>query len=141
MIITTDKTPDDIQPQTHVPWQYSLKGLFIVVAVVSICLAIGVHFAGWMFLLLAFGVIQAGTLFAADWLIRPQNRKWLAIVTAISWTIVGSGFLALGTRAAYGVPYAGITRLSASVGILLITAGVICYGVVFRQWQQLATRN
>jgi hypothetical protein len=61
-------------PSDRTPWQYSLRGLLIVTAVVSIVLAIGVRFAGLMYVLGALVVIQVATILAADWLIRPQHR-------------------------------------------------------------------
>jgi hypothetical protein len=115
--------------------------LLAVVAIVSVCLAIGGQFAGLMLVLVAFGLIQAGMLLAAGWLIRPQNRKWLAIVTAVSWTIVGSGLLVLGTQEACRIPNNGTIGLAGSVGIMLIVVGVFCYGLAFRRWRQLAARN
>jgi len=76
-------------------WQFSVRDLLIATTVISICLAVGVHFAGFMFVLIAIGVMQAAILLAGDWLIRPQNRRALAFATAGSWATVGSGLLVL----------------------------------------------
>ena len=134
-----DEHSESPQPRPSVPWQYSLRALFVLMAVTSICLAIGVQFAGVMAALLVFGLIQAALLLAADWLIRPANRRWLALVTATSWTIVGSALFILGTRQVSQLSGGGDKRLAWTGATALIAVGALCYLVAIRRWRQLTS--
>ena len=135
---------EDLRVETspkNEPWQFSLRSLLIVTAVVSVCLAIGVHFAGAMAVVIAFGAIQAGMLLAADWLICPAQRRVLAFVTAGSWSILGSGLIVLGGREAYqlsGTTDEGISRISA---LCLIIGGAFCYYVASKRWRRLTRQS
>lgn len=148
-------------------WQFSLRGLLLLTTLVSICLAIGVHFAGFMVVFIAIGVTQVTMMLCADWLIRPQNRRALAFATAASWTTIGSGLLILGVRALYAAAdtlnssaYSttstqGVTLndeqelanfvhtaygASSALGVSLTAAGVVCYIAAIVRWRQLSKR-
>ena len=132
---TDENLPAD-RSSASAPWQYSLRGLLIFTAIVSVCLAIGVYFAGAMAVIVTFGVIQAATLLAADWLIRPANRRSLAFVTAASWTILGSGLLMIGLREAYKLN-TNKTDLAWYSTIGLIIGVRFCFVLATRRWRQL----
>jgi hypothetical protein len=119
-------------------WQFSLKNLLALTTIVSVCLAVAVHYLGFMMVVLAVGVIQAGTLLSADWLIRPSNRRLLAFVTAASWIVMGCSLLIIGLRA--GFDAANASENSApqwyfSGGILFVAA--VCYYIASRRWRSL----
>jgi hypothetical protein len=120
-------------PQTP-SWQFSLRTLLIVTAFVSICLAIGVHFAGILFALAFAAVIQAAMLLSADWLIRPQNRRALAFVTAGSWIVLGSGLLIIGIREI-------LMRIGGTAGWVfasgMVAMGIYCYYIAAKRWRRL----
>jgi hypothetical protein len=117
---------------TSPEWQFSLRSLFIVTTVVSVCLAISVHLAGLMAIVAVVGLIQAGMLLAGDWLIRPANRRALAFVTAGSWMVLGSGLVILGCYAIYEARGPG-----SLFGYLLPAAAAGCYYVAFHRWRKL----
>ena len=122
-------------------WQFSLRTLLVVTALVSVCLAIGVHFAGFMFALVLIGLIQVATLLSADWLIRPQNRRALAFVTAGSWIVLGSGLVIVGIREI--LMRIGIDRGAAgwifAAGMVLL--GVSCYYIAAKRWGRLTSQR
>ena len=118
-------------------WQFSLRTLLIVTAALSVCLAIGVHFAGVMFALAFATLVQVGMLLSADWLIRPENRRALAFVTAGSWIVLGSGILIIGIREVFlGIGTDG----DAGAWIFawcLIVIGLGCYYIAAKRWRRL----
>jgi hypothetical protein len=89
-------------------------------------------------------LIQVVMLFVGDWLIRPQNRRALAFVTAASWAIVGSGFVMVGIHEAYRLKspaeyLAGsrTDRFNSASAIFLLLAGAFCYFLAGLRWRQL----
>ncbi|HEY3393835.1 MAG TPA: hypothetical protein VGK58_14080 [Lacipirellulaceae bacterium] len=122
-------------------WQFSVRTLLIVTALVSVCLAVGVHYAGFMFALVVIGLIQVATLLSADWLIRPQNRRALAFVTAGSWIVLGSGLLIVGAREI-------LLRVGINSGIAgwifacsMVMIGIYCYYIAAKRWRRLTSRS
>ena len=123
--------------------QFSVRDLLVLTTLVSVCLAIGVHYAGFMFVVIAIGLIQVGMLLSADWLIRPNHRKALGFVTAASWIILGSGLLILGFRMLYGdADSADQAAYSASriLGVSFAAAGAVCYITAMIRWHRLSNR-
>jgi hypothetical protein len=124
-------------------WQFSVRDLLIATTIISICLAVGVHFAGFMFVLIAIGVMQAAILLAGDWLIRPQNRRALAFATAGSWATVGSGLLVLllsavlNDQSLRSRSEAATLALEACLAVGCVTA----YLVAAIRWRQLMPRD
>jgi hypothetical protein len=126
----------DRASQSAPTWQFSLRTLLIVTAFVSVCLAIGVHFAGVMFALALIGLIQVATLLSADWLIRPQNRRALAFVTAGSWMVLGSGLFIVGVREIYArIGAAGETAGWVFAGCM-VGIGIYCYYIAAKRWRR-----
>jgi hypothetical protein len=123
------------------PAQFSLRSLLILTTIVSIGVAIGVHFGGVMVVVVAAGLILAGTLLSADWLIRPQNRRALAFVTASSWIVVGSGMLMAGVETIIAATSLGKDDLGWAIGSALIAAALSCYGVAAYRWRKLAAQS
>jgi hypothetical protein len=124
-------------------WQFSVRDLLIATTIISICLAIGVHFAGFMFVLITIGVMQAAILLAGDWLIRPQNRRALAFATAGSWATVGSGLLVLLVSAIFQDESLR-SRSELATWLLeacLAVGCMIAYVVAAIRWRQLAPRG
>jgi hypothetical protein len=124
---------------SRTPWQYSLRGLLIVTTVVSICLTVGVYFAGVLFVLGFIALIQVATLLAADWLIRPQNRRALAVVSAGSWLILGSGLVLVGSRLLYLLVRDDGGIAAWVVAVCLATAGLYCFYIARNRWRRLIT--
>jgi hypothetical protein len=123
------------------PWQFSLRSLLIATAVISVILAIGVHLTGIMFALLVIALIQVTTLLSADWLIRPENRRALAFVTAGSWIVLGSGLVIVGIRE---VLVRVGTESDLAIRIFawcLIAIGIICYYIAAKRWRRLTSRQ
>jgi O-antigen/teichoic acid export membrane protein len=118
-------------------WQFSLRSLLIVTAIVSVCLAIGVHFAGVMFAIGVAAMVQVVMLLAGDWLIRPENRRALAFVTAGSWIVLGSGFLVVGARDIVTRIDTGSDSAVWIFASCLIGIGVVCYYVAAKRWRRL----
>jgi hypothetical protein len=117
-------------------WQFSLRSLLIATALVSVILALGVHLTGFMFALVVIGLVQVATLLSADWLIRPQNRRALAFVTAGSWMVLGSGLFVVGVREAL-LRIGTDSSLAVWVFVwCLIGAGIGCYYVAARRWRR-----
>ena len=126
------------EPPAAPVWQFSLRTLLIVTALVSVCLAIGVHFAGFMFALVVIGLIQVATLLSADWLIRPQNRRALAFVAAGSWIVLGSGLLIVGVREFFLFYGTKSEPAKWMFTWCLVGAGVSCYYIAAKRWRRLA---
>lgn len=114
--------------------------------IVSACLAVGVHFVGFMFVVLTLALVQVAALLAGDWLIRPENRRALAFVTAGSWATLGSGLLVLAIRAVYEVFYEGTNspgkaEAATMLAILLVVGAAFCYLFAAFRWRQLRRRS
>jgi low temperature requirement protein LtrA len=131
----------DHREAAQAPLQYSLRSLLIFTAVASICVAIGVHLAGVLFALAVMVLLQVATMLLADWLIRPQNRHALAFVTAASWMLLGSVFVILGGRIAYGAIGTAYQSLLWATGMCIAGTGVYCYYIASRRWRRLKVRN
>lgn len=131
------------------PWrgiQFSVRDLLVTMTIVSICLAVGVHFVGFMFVVIVMAGVQVSTLLAGDWLIRPQNRRVLAFVTAGSWTTLGSGLLVLAIRAMLNAIYERTNspdkaEAATMLAILLVVGAVFCYLFAAFRWRQLTERS
>ena len=108
--------------------------------VASIFLAIGIHYGGFTVVAIAAGLILAGALLTADWLIRPQNRRSLAFVTASAWIVIGSGIAMLGVEAFVTTNALGKQELGWPVGAVLIAAGLFCYVIAAWRWMKLAPK-
>ena len=119
-------------------WQFSVRSLLIVTAIVSICLAIGVHFAGVMFALAVAAAVQVVMLISADWLIRPQNRRALAFVTAGFWIALGSALLVVGVRAVFVFDGTKSEPARWMFAWLLVGIGIFCYYVAAKRWRRLS---
>jgi hypothetical protein len=124
-------------------WQFSIRDLLIATTIISICLAVGVHFAGFMFVLIALGVMQAAILLAGDWLIRPRNRRALAFATAASWATVGSGLLVLLVSTIFNEQSLRSRSEVATWALeaCLAVGCVIAYVVAAIRWRQLMPRD
>ncbi len=117
-------------------WQFSLRSLFAVTTIVSIVLALGTYFAGFVFVVAVVALIQVATLLAADWLIRPANRRALAFVTAGSWIVLGSGVAIIAFLQFYWA-YANRSSLQWFFGNCLTVAAVVCFYTAAHRWRKL----
>jgi hypothetical protein len=124
-------------PSDRTPWQYSLRGLLIVTTVVSVVLAIGVRLAGLMYVLGALAVIQVATILAADWLIRPQHRWALAMVSAGSWIALGTGLALIGGMQLYRLTGSGAQAEAWIIAWCALAAAAYCYSIALRRWRRL----
>jgi hypothetical protein len=136
-----DSTKLSAESSQQPGWQYSLRGLLLVITIASITLAVGVHFQGLMVAVVAIGIVQAAILLAGDWLIQRRNRWALALLTSVFWAIPGCGLLLLGIGAAFGANAVEKRGASAAVAALAIAAGAICYLMAVRRWRQLTADN
>lgn len=125
---------------TNAAWQFSLRSLFVLTTAASIFLAIGVHYGGFTVVAIAAGLILAGGLLSAEWLIRPQNRRALAFVTASAWIVIGSGIAMLGVETFVTTNSLGKQELGWPVGAVLIAAGLFCYVIATWRWMKLAPK-
>lgn len=119
-------------------WQFSIRDLLLVTTIVSICLAIGVHYVGVIIVVVTVGLIEVAILLYADWLIHPENRRALAFVTAFSWATLGSGLLALAGRA--GFQAIQITTDASGewmLGIFLLMGAIASYLMAAYRWRQI----
>jgi hypothetical protein len=119
-------------------WQFSLRSLLVATALISVVLAIGVHLTGYLFALVVIGLLQVATLLSADWLIRPQNRRALAFVTAGSWTVLGSGLLVVGVREILVRVGTDSDLATWIFAWCLISIGIICYYIAAKRWRRLS---
>jgi hypothetical protein len=124
-------------PSNRTTWQYSLRGLLIVTAVVSIVLAIGIHFAGVMLVVGVMALIQVATLLASDWLIRAQNRRALAAVSSGSWIILGSGLVVISGQQMYGLIGTNGSVEARVFAACLLAAGAYCCYIARKRWRRL----
>ncbi len=135
----TNADPLVLDSRTRRPGlQFSVRDLLIVTTIVSICLAVGVHFAGFLFVVVTIGLIQVAILLAADWLIRPENRRVFAFVTAGSWATLGSGLLVLSLRAIYEAIDASDPRGSSTLALCLAIGAGVCYLLAALRWRRLS---
>jgi hypothetical protein len=130
-----------IQRPVPKEWQFSLRSLMIATTAVSVVMAFGMFFVGIAFVVFVVVLIQAATLLAADWLIRPANRRMLAFVTAGSWMVVGSGLLILGFKVASDI----LSRVSFHemwvAVVLLLFMAACCYWFAWRSWKRLTAQR
>lgn len=132
-----EKTGAAIDEKAPTGWQYSLRGLLVVITIVSVSLTIAVHYQGLMVTIIAIGMVQATILLASDWLIQGRNRWALALLTSIFWAIPGCGLLLMGIGAAVGTNIVADRGASAAASALVIAAGAFCYFMAIRRWRQL----
>jgi hypothetical protein len=131
-----DKPRFESRPE-RLPWQYSLRGLLILTAIVSIALTVGIYFAGALFVLGVIALVQGATLLAGDWLIRPQNRRALATATAGSWMILGSGLALIGGCQLYVLLRDDGSAAAWAFALCLAAAGLYCVYVAANRWRRL----
>jgi hypothetical protein len=130
-----------IQRPVPKEWQFSLRSLLIATAAVSVVMVLGMYLAGIAFVVFVIILIQATTLIAGDWLIRPANRRLLAFVTAGSWMVAGSGLLMIDFQVMWDILF-GITFSEMWAGVVVLSfmaAG--CYWFAWRSWKRLTTQG
>jgi heme/copper-type cytochrome/quinol oxidase subunit 4 len=76
------------RPATGRHWQYSLFGLLVVTTIVSVCLAVGVHFPRMILGILAAGLVQVVALYSVEWVMRRRGGQTMRQVTVSLWAIV-----------------------------------------------------
>jgi hypothetical protein len=141
------KSPND--DTEHVPiggqrppgWQYSLRGLLVVITIVSISLAVGIHYQGIMVAIVAIGIIQGTILLAGDWLIQRRNWWALALLTSIFWAIPGCGLLLLGVGVAVSSSIVADRGVIAMASLCAIAGGAFCYFMAVKRWRQLTAER
>ena len=122
-------------------WQFSLRGLLLTVTTVSICLAVGTHLAGVVFVIFAVVVIEVSTLLAGEWLIRPANQQVLAFVTAGSWMVFGSGLAIIAYKIASHLVALGAPEEYWAAVVFLALFALFCYGFSWHRWRQLTSHR
>jgi hypothetical protein len=123
-------------------FRFSTRDLLIGTTIVSIVLGTGVWFGGFLILAVVIGLVQATTLLAGDWLIRPENQRALAFTTALSWVMLGSGLLVLAIRAigeAIG-PSNEWMRLW-MLGCVSAAGAIASYLMARHRWRQLGDQG
>jgi len=133
--------PAPVDAPKNPSWQFSLRTLLVATAVVSVLMAIGVHFAGVMFALAFAVVVQAVMLLTGDWLIRPENRRALAFVTAGSWIVLGGALFVVGVREVYLRMGADGHWAALIFAWCLVGAGGCCYYIAAKRWRRLTGRQ
>jgi MFS family permease len=121
-------------------WQFSLKWLLALMTLASICLAIGVHFAGFMVVIVAVVAVQVMTMLCADWLIRPENRRALAFATSGSWIVIGCGLFVTALHSVVTAMLSGHDDWGWTFAVLMILAGLASFYVASLRWRKLAPR-
>jgi hypothetical protein len=91
-----------------------------------------------MFVLSAIALIQVATLLAADWLIRPENRRALAAISSGSWMILGSGLVLIGVRQLYLLLRDDGGAAAWIFAACLAAAGLYCFYVAANRWRRLS---
>jgi hypothetical protein len=123
-------------------WQFSVRDLLALTTFVSIGMAVGIYFAGLLFGLVVLGAILAALLLSADWLIRPQNRHLLALVTVGAWFATGSGLVILGIGQPLAVSLVRFDRdIPWKVGGCVVAAGIFCFYIAARRWRRLTAQQ
>jgi hypothetical protein len=125
----------------HLPspraWRFSLRGLLIATAFVSICLAMGATFTFTNFIVSALVMVYVSILESFDWLIRPQNRWKVAFVTAGLWTMLGSGFVIFGFKIAFVLIWNSQFGDAFEGMIYILALASPCYWLASRRWRRL----
>src|SRR5262249_43525398 len=100
-----ERVSEESASQREVPkeWQFSLRGLMIAITIVSVVMALGRYLVGAAFVIFAVVLVESASLLSFEWLIRPENRRFLAFTTAGCWAILGSGLLILGIKVGIGI--------------------------------------
>ncbi len=130
-----------IQRPVPKEWQFSLRSLMVATTAVSVVMALGMYLVGVAFVVFVVVLIQAATLLAADWLIRPANRRMLAFVTAGSWMVAGSGLLLVGFKVAWDILFR-VTVNEMWAGVLLLSfMATCCYWFAWRSWRRLTAQR
>jgi hypothetical protein len=123
-------------------FRFSTRDLLIGTTIVSIVLGAGVWLGGILILAVVISLVQAITLLAGDWLIRPENQRALAFTTALSWVMLGSGLLVLAIRAIGEAidPSNEWMRLS-MLGCISAVGAVASYLMARHRWRQLGDQG
>lgn len=130
---------DEPRIQHPVPkeWQFSLRSLLIATAAASVVMVLGMYLAGIAFVVFVIVLMQAATLLASDWLIRPANRQLLAFITAGSWMVAGSGLLLIDLQVMWDILF-GITFNEMWPGVAVLSfMAACCYWFAWRSWKRL----
>lgn len=130
------------------PWQFSLRGLFVITAIVALCLGTGFYFPTAVAVVVACGLAQAAVVLAIDWLIRPARRRSLAVVIPGFWMLFGGAcwMLVGGVLLVIGYLQLGQQIEPNSqhhmwlVAPVLMAAGMYCWYFAFRNWRKMTAR-
>jgi hypothetical protein len=122
-------------------WQFSLRGMFVVTGVVAACLAAGYYFPTVVLVIVLLGLTQAAVAFAGDWLIRPANRRGLALLVAVSWLLLGSAFVLVGCVQLYRCIRGDVADWMWAVAFSFIAVGLYSHYLAYRRWCSTADRS
>jgi hypothetical protein len=116
-------------------WQFSLRGMFVVTGIVAACLAAGYYFPTAILVLLLLGLTQAAIVFAGDWLVRPTNRRPLAIVVALSWLLFGSTFTLIGVFQLYRCIRGNVADWLWMASLSFLAVGMYSCYLAYMRWK------
>lgn len=133
----SDSTSGVDAPRSRPRFQFSVRDLLVTTAIVSVCLAAGIHFIGFMAVVGTLCVAQVAVLLASDWLIRPENRRALAFATAGIWAILGSGLLLLSLPVIFQLTDTPGSRASATLAICLTLGAGLSYFMAVYRWRKM----
>ena len=123
---------------TQERWQFSLRGMLIVMTIIAISLAFASQYPRTMGVLLAVGILQAIVLCGADWLVQAKNLKLLAIITAALWAFAATGLLGLSAWQLAVAPAGNSFRSVWSIALIYAAGSAFCYYVA---WRRLTKRR
>lgn len=129
----------DLQPRRP-RFQFLVRDLLVATTIASVCLAIGIHFFGFIAVVGTVCIAQVAVLLASDWLIRPENRRALAFATAGIWAVLGSGLLLLALPAIFAATSQSSSRASVTLAISLIIGAGISYFMAVYRWRTIAKK-
>jgi hypothetical protein len=122
------------------PWQFSLRGMFVLTAIVALCLGTGYYFPTAVAIVVVCGVAQAAIVTAADWLIRPAHRRSLALVTVVTWLILGGGLAVVGGWRMFRLIGADGETSEWLIACSFVIAGIFCGYIAWNRWRTLTER-
>lgn len=133
----SDSTSGVDAPRSRPRFQFSVRDLLVATTVVSVCLAIGIHFVGFMTVVGTLCVAQVVVLLVSDWLIRPENRRALVFATTGIWAILGSGLFLLALPAIFQATEPATSRASATLAICLTLGAGLSYFMAVYRWRKM----
>jgi hypothetical protein len=111
--------------------------MFVVTGIVAACLAAGYYFPTAVLVVVSLGLMQVGIVVAGDWLIRPANRRRLALVISAAWLLLGCMSAFIGCFVLLRSIRAGADDSVWAASFSFLAAAIYFHYVAYSRWRKM----